>query len=229
MPDWQRLVRERLSGCGLPAAQQNEVFVELAAHLEDRFELERASGLDEPEAFRHALNEVDNWRALARKIHRARRQEVVMNHRTRSLWVPGLVCTLAAMGSRMLLVMAGIGPRVLYAGSKAASAGLEIYLPWLVMLPAIGALAAYLSQRADGRRPARIVAALFPCLVFVGLFILGLTVTILSRHPTPPRQLFFAFAVAELNWIVIPGAALFLGALPFIRSVRLGDAPLAGQ
>lgn len=152
-----------------------------------------------------------------------------MNHRTKSIWVPGLVCTLAAMGSRMLLVMVGIEPRVLNAGSKMASAGLEIYLPWLVMLPVIGALAAYLSRRGDGRRPALIVAALFPCLVFVGLFILGLTVTVLSRHPTPPRELFFAFAVAELNWIVIPGAALFLGALPFLRPLRLGEVPLARQ
>ncbi|HLW98712.1 MAG TPA: hypothetical protein VKR82_08710 [Candidatus Acidoferrales bacterium] len=229
MPDWQKLVLERLSGCWLTSAQQNEIVVELAAHLEDRFELERASGLDESEAIRRTLDEVDNWRVLARRIHQARRQEDLVNHRTKSIWVPGLVCSLAAMGSRMLLVMAGIEPRVLYAGSKVASAGLEIYLPWLVMLPVIGALAAYLSRRADGRRPARLVAALFPSLVFVGLFLFGLTVTIFSHHPTPPRQLFFAFGVAILNWIVIPGAALFLGAVPFIRPVRLGEARLAGQ
>ena len=229
MRDWQKLVRERLSGRGLTAAQQDEVVAELAGHLEDRYERERALGLDVPDAIRCALNEVDDWHALARRIYRARRQEDLMNYRTKSLWVPALVCTLAAMGSRMLLMIEGIEPRVLYAGSKAGSMGLEIYLPWLVMLPVIGALAAYLSRRADGKRPARIVAALFPSLIFVGLFLLGLTVTIFSHHRTPARELLIAFGLAELNWIVIPGAALFLGALPFLRPVRLGDARLAGQ
>ena len=137
MRDWRKLVRERLSGRGLAVAQQDEVVTELAGHLEDRFERERALGLDEPDAIRCALNEVDDWHALARRIHRARRQEDLMNYRTKSLWVPALVCTLAAMGSRMLLMIEGIEPRVLYAGSKAGSMGLEIYLPWLVMLPVI--------------------------------------------------------------------------------------------
>ena len=35
MPDWKKLVRERLSVLNLPPSAKNEVIAELAAHLEE--------------------------------------------------------------------------------------------------------------------------------------------------------------------------------------------------
>jgi len=38
MPDWQKLVRQRLGGLTLDAAEKEEVHAELAAHLEETYE-----------------------------------------------------------------------------------------------------------------------------------------------------------------------------------------------
>ena len=140
-----------------------------------------------------------------------------MNHRTKSLWIPGLVCLTAAMASRMFLMRLGVEPRVFVMGSSAASAGLELYLPWLMLLPLVGAIGAYLSRRADGKRAARLAAALFPAIVLIGLFAIGLTVSVLFERGIHARSQFTALGIYTLDWIVLPGACLLIGALPFVR------------
>lgn len=39
MPDWQELVRQRLAGLALGRAEKQEVHAELAAHLEESYEV----------------------------------------------------------------------------------------------------------------------------------------------------------------------------------------------
>jgi hypothetical protein len=50
MPDWQELVRQRLSGLALDTAERKEIQAELAAHLEESYEVFCAEGLPEREA-----------------------------------------------------------------------------------------------------------------------------------------------------------------------------------
>jgi hypothetical protein len=219
--DWNLLVRERFSGRGLTELQQTEVVSELAAHLEDLYEHERSLGIPEADAVSRALNEVDNWRQLSRDISRTRKLEGQMNYRTRSLWLPGLATLTAAMGALMIMTRFNIEPKMIWHGSIAV---VQLYLPWLAALPFIGGLGAYLSQRAQGQMGARLVAALFPALVPFAVFCPAIVVSAVLEHHLTWTVVPFAFAVLVFNWVLLPGAALALGSLPFLGSSRMREA-----
>ena len=53
MPDWKRIVRDRLAALKLEGSRESEVVDELAQHLEDRYEELRLSGLPDAEADAH--------------------------------------------------------------------------------------------------------------------------------------------------------------------------------
>lgn len=211
MRDWSGLVRERLAGLNLTAFQQEEIVAELSGHLEDLFEVWRAQGLEESEALARALDEVPDWRRLARKIQCAKREEKNMNARTKSLWLPGLVSLAAANGLLMVFWRTGLTPQFYKQGSLI----MPLHIPWLLALPFIGAAGAYLSRRAGGARLARLAAGLFPFLVLLGVSCIGFVALLISGH------LFLqGIAMTVLLMIVLPGLALLLGVLPFLRAQK---------
>jgi hypothetical protein len=97
MPDWRNLVREKTDGRYLAPAQKEDVTAELASHLEEFYEQQRALGVPEPEAQRRSLDELSRWEELGRRIETAKREEGIMNERTKRLWLPGLASFWAAM------------------------------------------------------------------------------------------------------------------------------------
>lgn len=214
------MVRQRLDGIGLTPAQQEEIVAELAAHLEDRFEQECALGLDETSAVGHALDEVADWNGLARQIRRTKRQEEIMNHRVKSLWLPGFICLTTVMFSRLILALIGVQPAIFVRASNRARMPIEFYPSWLILLLFIGAVCAYLSCRAGGQRLARLVVVLFPCLAFLTMFCIVLPFCfVIDRHVTFPTVV-SGLAFSTLNFIVFPGAALLIGAFSFLRTAR---------
>jgi hypothetical protein len=223
--DWNVLVRERFSGKGLTESQQSEIISELAAHLEDLYEHECSLGITETEAISRALNEVDNWRQLSRDISRTRKLEGQVNYRTKSLWLPGLTTLTAAMGALAIIMGHHVNrfyfePRIYWYGSMAV---VQIYLPWLAILPIIGAIGAYLSRLANGNLKTRLAAASFPALVLFALFCPGIAVTAVFEHHLNWHVLPVAFAGMVFSWVVLPGVALTLGALPFLGSPQLQE------
>jgi hypothetical protein len=89
-----------------------------------------------------------------------------------------------------------------------------VALSWLALLPLCGAAGAYLSRRAGGASLNCLVAGTFPALAMLGVFCLLLPIGIviqrnafLIHHP-------LYFGLALLNWTVLPGALLLLGAVP---------------
>jgi hypothetical protein len=219
--DWGALVRERLGGLELTPAQEEEIVAELAGHLEDLYEGRRAQGLGESQAFEavgRALDEVANWRRLARKIHRAKREEENMNNRTKSLWLPGLVSLAAANAFLMILQRAGLQPHFIWLRSGPA---LMLYLRWLIALPLFGALSTYLSRRAGGQPLARLAAGLFPSIILLGLFCLLLVGGLIVDRQVRGTLTLIGFATGVGNWVLLPGAALLLGALPFLKAPKL--------
>lgn len=213
MHDWNALVCKQLGGLGLNPAQQEEVVAEIAGHLQDIYEEGCAHGLCKTEAMERSLGEVADWRRLARKIQRTRRKEEGMNNRIKNLWLPSCTSLAPAMGFLMLLQRTGPQPRLVWLGSMP----LMLYVPWLVALPLFGAAGAYLSRRAGGPRLARVVAGLFPAIVILGLAVLGVSSSLvvepnvfILHHPA-----YLAFAL--FNWVVLPAAALLLGAVPFLN------------
>src|SRR5438445_13777197 len=87
MPDWQKLVGQRLAGLALGAAEKQEIYTELAGHLEESYECLRAEGLADQEAIHRTLAQVADWRDLQRRIIIAKRTEDPMQKRLHQLWI----------------------------------------------------------------------------------------------------------------------------------------------
>jgi hypothetical protein len=224
--DWSVLVRERFSGRGLTELQQTEIVSELAAHLEDLYEHAHNLGVTEAEAIFRALNEVDNWRELSREISRTKKPEGQMNARTRSLWLPGFTTLTAAMGALMIINRFDLQPKIYWYGSLAV---VQMYVPWLAVLPLFGALGAYLSRRADGNLKTRLAAASFPALVLLALLCPGIALAAVLEHHLNWYVLPIAFAVTAFNWVLLPGVLLLLGALPFLPRSAMWATEQGGQ
>lgn len=273
MPDWKKLVRERLSTLNLPPSAKNEVIAELAVHLEEIHERVRQTCVTDALAVELTLQEIDNWRVLARNIRRAKSEGESMNYRTKSLlWPLAAVTWLGASLSVMVLQRTDrLYPNLIlfylpwlaslplacaaaaYFAQRADPANDRIKrlwlsvtitwmgtilslmvvdridhpnltlrrpipvtfnLPWLAMLILVGAAGAYLAQRADAPRKTRLVVATSPALL------LGIVLLLLLPWRVALEGYRWAlnfFAVDVENCVVVPGLALLLGALPFLR------------
>jgi hypothetical protein len=217
MPEWNALVRERLHLAGLSPQQQQETIAELEAHLDDLYAECCTQGLSESEAVTRAVHEVVDWQGLAKTIQRAKLKEGSMNDRTRHLWLPGFVSLSGAVLVFATLIRLGVQPHIYYA----RHAALIFYFPWLAALPFCGAAGAYLSRRSGGERLACLLCGLFPAAVFltsIGSILLFARIFGTDGVIAPP-----ALAIVVGTWILLPGAALLLGALPFLRPSESGN------
>jgi hypothetical protein len=196
---------------GIEAEREEEIRAELAGHLEDAYVDAIRRGCTEEDAVARALGRVPDWTRLADAIRRADQKEGPMSPDAKTLWLPGM----AALGCAAA-VMLGV-PRLLPASlwldpraTMPMAAGL------LLSYLAFGALGASLSRRGGGSTVSRFVAGVFPLLLHISIFV---TVVVAAMFETrAPEQLQFNFQLrAGLIFIVIPGIALTLGALPFLR------------
>jgi hypothetical protein len=221
VPDWNALIRERIGDLRLASALEGEVVAELSSHLQELYESLVADGLCKPDAILRSLEEVDDWRQLARKIRRAKREKGIMNHRTKVLWLPGLISLTASMTWLMAVELTNLLPGTtwLHGGS------VEIwYALWLLGQPVVGAVAAYLSRRAGGTLRDRIGAALLTSVVMFGVMgFVGVMAWLVEKNPyltQHPSSLFFALLI----WAVVPAFALLIGTVPFLKSPKLSAA-----
>jgi hypothetical protein len=74
MRDWEKVVGDRVAQLVLGERERQEVFAELAGHLEKTCETLRQGGASQDEAIRGALLQVDDWSRLQQDI-----------------WIPSLV------------------------------------------------------------------------------------------------------------------------------------------
>ena len=211
MPDWREAIREKLAGTAMSHGQREDLIAELANHLEDLHAELLASGITEPEASAQCLEQLKDIQQVAAAAKRSQAWEDPMNERSRTLWLPGMITLTIASVSLMLLQMFTFSrPRVHWVDGGEV----VVALVWLLSLVPCGALGAYLSRRAGGSRRNSIIASLFPSLVMLAVLCLVLPVRLfiernayLLHHP-------WYFGRLLLTWIVVPGFALLLGALP---------------
>src|SRR5208283_3002973 len=89
--------------------------------------------------------------------------------------------------------------------------GLIVYVPWLGVLPVIGALGAYLSRRANGTGWRVYIAGAFPAIAIACVFLLilpfGLAV---DPHVIHDFEL-VSMAANTFSWVLLPGMALCIG------------------
>lgn len=222
MPDWPRIIDEHLAIADLSPGERDEVALELASHLEETYDRHCANSIPEAEAERLTRAEVPNWRALARRIERAKWQEGSMNHRTKSVWIPGLVTLTVASGFLAMLQVWGVRPHIVWTRSGLA---LMFYIPWLVAQPAFGAIGAYVSRENGGNWHERLTASVLPAAAMVGAFCVVFCVALALGEITNGHEItLIGLSSYILLWAALPGAALALGALPFLGGGRRQDA-----
>lgn len=96
-------------------------------------------------------------------------------------------------------------------------------LPGLATLILVGTAGAYLAQRANAPRKARLVVATSPALL-LGIVLLVLLPWRVAVDRSP--WAFHFFAIDAANLAVVPGLALLLGALPFLWHGSANSFPL---
>ncbi len=218
--DWQLYVRERIGTLGIGAEREEEVVAELAGHFEDAYEgfLERSGAPQH--AFTCAFFEVTNWSRLRREIRRVK-QEDPMNERTKNLWLPGMVMLFLYAFLLRIVIWAGFHPDVVWVGPSMpmlqhGRLPLVLYVPWLVLLPAIGALGAWWSRRVGGAVLIRILSGLFPVAALLALLLVGFLFAFFADPQVPLLVKFAGLGLYFLTWVLIPGALLLLGTVPFV-------------
>lgn len=207
MPDWLAYVNERLDRLSLPERESSQVREELAAHLEDTHLSLRAQGASESEAFRLTCAQVSSWQELRRDILAAK-SEAFMQNRVTQMWIPGLVTLFGSAALLAIFEFVGLRPLVIHPGDPSS---IVLYLPWLFCLPLFGALGAYLSLRAHGKRFAVHCAGAFPALVMAAALFTVILVGLILHRDSSFRIVTTAFAAAILNWVLLPGFFLLVG------------------
>ena len=140
-------------------------------------------------------------------------------HRTRSLWLPALATFFGASVALMMLEWIGMKPQMVWMSRDAVGHNaLLLYWPWLATLPVCGAAGAFLSRRACGDTRTQLLVGLSPALIMLAAMVLVLPFALAIDG------LYFAqlvgLGLALMNWVAIPGFALLLGALPFLKETN---------
>jgi len=213
MPDWQGLVRQCLSSLALDAEEKDEVQVELAAHLEESYEVFCKEGLPEKEAVHRTFEQVADWRDLQRRIFIAKRSGYPMQKRVHQLWIPGFLTMALSIVFLVTLQKLGFNPRMV----SWRDSDIFFDAPWLVSLPFLGALGACISSRAGGSRGTVLLASVFPVLAltltFLLMFPIGFVIERIIGIQVDFRIVAGALLRDGVDWILIPGAALLAGGL----------------
>ncbi len=228
MPDWQELVSKELSGLKLGATEKEEVHAELAEHLMEVYEDHRRRGMTDELAAQRAMRQVTDWNALQHDIRNAKEREDLMHSRVRQLWFPGFLTLTLSIGLLPVLLKLGLQPRIV---SWSGPDTILFYVPWLLTLPLFSAVGAYISLRAGGSARAILFSGIFPMLSLAACFFVILPVSIVLDRSIAFHLTLAGFLGLWLSWVVAPGAALLIGALPIqilrareVNSQRVADA-----
>ena len=216
MPDWRLLVQQRLAGLLIEDGEATQVVEELAGHLEESYQSLLRDGLSEEIAARRALERVNDWQDLKRKLESSRNKETIVNKRVAQFWFPAFVTL--ALSMVLLAVIQIFGPSPWFgpmpAGRLRMAPVLPVYVSWLIFLPFIGALAAYLSRRAGGRTLAVFSSVFFPVFPYVAFFVIGLPLALILDDQVAHNITIPAFFTGLSAWVIFPAMALLAGGWP---------------
>jgi hypothetical protein len=233
MLDWRQLVQQRLAGLSIEEGEATQVFEELAGHLEENYRFLLKEGLTEEVAARHVLGYVGDWQDLKRKIESSRNKETIKNKRVTQFWFPAFLTLSLSMLLLALIEFFGPKPWVtpMPGGPRLRMTPLAVvYVSWLLFLPFIGALGAYLSRRAGGRSRAVFSSIVFPVFPYVAFFVIGLPLALILGDHVAHNITIPAFFVGLSAWVILPATALLAGGWPVqhFTSRRLDARGIAG-
>ena len=210
MPDWRQFLRARLGPIGLRHEREEEILTELAEHLEDQCAAKAEKAIL-PQNRVEPIEGGTDWTLLAREIRHA--EEETMSPTAETLWVPGLSMLFCSF--ILLLAMTRLVPPAIWVNPKAP---VLLVAPWLLSYLVFGALGACWSRRAGGSTATRFFSGMFPLALHLAVFFLPAILAITSNVPRfgEHDQVSFLLRIG-LGWVVIPGAALAIGTVPFLR------------
>jgi hypothetical protein len=115
----------------------------------------------------------------------------------------------------LLLAMTRLVPPAIWVNPKAP---VLLMAPWLLSYVVFGALGAWWSRRAGGSTATRFFSGMFPFALHLAVFLLPAILAIASNVSRLGEhdQVSFLLRIG-LGWVVIPGAALAIGTVPFLR------------
>src|SRR5258708_7004251 len=211
MRDWNQIVHQKLAGLSIDNSETAQVFEELAGHLEENYRRLLREGIGEEEAARRALAQVGSWQELKRSIEFARNKEAIVNKRVTQFWFPAFLTL--ALSMVLLAVVEFFGPKPwvtpMPGGPRLRMTPLAVvYVAWLVFLPFIGALGAYLSKRAGGGTRAVFSSVVFPIFPYVAFFVIGLPLALILDDHVAHNITIQAFLVRLTTKVILPSITL---------------------
>jgi len=233
MYDWRLLVQQRLAGLLIEGGGAAQIVEELAGHLEESYQSLLRDGLSEEAAARRALERVNDWQDLKRKLESSRNKETILNKRVSQFWFPAFLTLALSMVLLAVIQIFGPTPWVgpMPGGRLRMTPVAAVYVSWLIFLPFIGALAAYLSRRAGGRTLALFFSVVFPVFPYVAFFVIGLPLALILGDKVAHNITLPAFFVGLSAWVIFPAMALLAGGWPvhYFASRRLDAGQGSGS
>jgi hypothetical protein len=229
VPEWIQIVRERLGALGIAPEREEEVLAELAGHFEDAYDDNLERSATPQQALACAFSEVTDWERLCRDIRRVT-EEDPMNERTKNLWLPGMVTLFLYWFALRSIMWTGTEPHIVWFARSSRMFGytgmpMFFYVQWYALIPFLGAFGAWWSRKSGGNKRTRLLAGLFPAVTLLALLFFAVLLVFIADPQVPVLVKLSAIGMYILGWVVIPGAALLLGALPFLRNGAKQSTP----
>ncbi len=223
----EREVRERLGDLRLDSAAREEVFAEIAAHLEYVAEELKAEGVDEDEVLRRSLSQLNDVRTLMKGIQRAK--ESAMRDSFRKVWLPGAVVVLLVYWSQMVIYRFIPEPRTYHIlGTYYAYS-----LGWLITETFAGALGAWWCREVGGSVRDRLIVALAPAEAMAVVIALCLPLDAFMQLVFEHRVPYFVshpmMTLAMALWILHPAVPCLIGAAAFLSGGKRPKEPEVTQ
>lgn len=211
----EQYVRERLEKLRLREAQREEVFAEIASHLECIAEELRLAGIGEDEARQKAMMQLGDRKQLLRGIQRAK--ESMMRDSFRRVWLPAAVVVLFVFWSQMIIFRFVPVPRTYHILGTYYSYSWG----WVIAEICAGALGAWWCREVGGSVRDRVVVALAPAEAMGVVIALVLPLEAFMQAVVEHRAPYFVshpvMALAATLWVLHPALPCMLGALIFLR------------
>ena len=137
-----------------------------------------------------------------------------MDLHANEVWLPGAASCLLLFGLYFLFSSLPVYTNV----GSSEHRFLFISIPYLAVMPFVGALGAYLSRRMKGSVVERILSALFPVFTFAALFAVRVVYGLFFEGEPYTLPHFLTGLSLTLIVIIIGGLFLVLGAWPFCRN-----------
>ena len=137
-----------------------------------------------------------------------------LSQRARALWLPAIVNLTLMVAWFVILDHWNLDePGIITAGHIAKA----FRIPWLLPLPVLGAVGALLARRAQASRAERLIAGLAPSLVWLATLAALALIFAVDRRDFSGVPL-HDLALSAVGLVILPGLALLMGVLPFLRN-----------